>query len=238
LSKTEFCLQETILENYDKKKSKRAYLYWFLICLSACLLIIALLLHVPARFTPFKIIGSKKFVSPYLTNELLPALYNGSQLSGPFDLIVTEDGVNDIIARSGWPKDFGRLNISSAMVFFSPGRIELMGAITLSGVDSVVAVAVCPQIDPQGLLNLKVAKVSVGAVNITPFASLIIAEICPARFSKAAIDGKGIGAEIFASLLNNKPFNPVFKIGKKKVRLINLSIKEDKLTARLLPIAD
>jgi len=199
-------------------------------------LIIALLLHVPARFNPLKIIGNKKFVSPYLTNELLPALYNGSQSGGPFDLIITEDGVNDIIARSGWPRDFGRLNISSAMVFFSPGRIELMGTVTLSGVDSVVAVAVSPQIDPQGLLNLKVAKVSVGAVNITPFAGLIIAEICPARFSKAAVDGKNIGAEIFASLLNNKPFNPVFKIHDRKIRLTNLSIEENKLTARLLPI--
>ena len=224
------------MQNNENKKSKKAWLHWLLICLAACVLIFALLLHIPARFSPPQIAGNKKLVSPYLTNELLPALYNGSQLGKPFDLTITEDGVNDIIARSGWPKDFGRLNILSAMVFFSPGRIELMGTVTLSSVDSVVTVAVEPQIDSKGLLNLKMAKVSVGAVNITPFANLIIAEICPARFSKAAVDGKNIGAEIFASLLNNKPFNPVFKIHDRKVRLTNLSIEQNKLTARLLPL--
>ena len=226
------------MENHEEKKSKKTWPHRLLICLAAVLLIIALLLHIPARYAPLRFAGDKRLVSPYLTNELLPALYNGAQLDKPFDLIITEDGVNDVIGRSGWPKDFGSVSISSSMVFFSPGRIDLMGTVTLKGVDSVVTVAVRPQIDPQGLLNLKVIKVSVGAVNITPLAGVIIAEICQKQFSEAAVDGKNVAAGIFSSLLNNKPFEPVFKIYDKRVRLTNLSIEEDKLTARLLPLAD
>jgi uncharacterized protein YpmS len=223
------------LENNEKKKSKKNRLHWLFIGLSVVLIIIALLFHIPARYNPLKIAGDKKLVSTYLTNEVLPALYNGTQLGEPFDLTVTQDGVNDIIARSGWPKDFGRLNISSAMVFFSPGRIELMGTVTLSGVDSAVVVAVSPQIDPQGLLNLKVAKVSVGAVNITPLAGVIVAGIYD-KHSESDPDGKNLKAKILASLLRGEPFEPVFKIYDKKVRLTNLSIGQNKLTTRLLPL--
>ena len=104
------------MENHEEKKSEKTWPHWLLICFAAVLLIIALLLHIPARYAPLKSAGDKRLVSPYLTNELLPALYNGAQMDKPFDLIITEDGVNDVIGRSGWPKDFGSVSISSSMV--------------------------------------------------------------------------------------------------------------------------
>jgi len=41
-----------------------------------------------------------------------------------------------------------------------------------------------------------------------------------------------------ASLLNGEPFEPVFKIEDKKVRLEKMTIKQKKLTIRLIPVFD
>jgi len=53
---------------------------------------------------------------------------------------------------------------------FVPDAVVLMGTADVKGVEFIITIELEPKINEQGLLNLQVAKVKVGAMNITPLA--------------------------------------------------------------------
>ena len=219
------------------KKAKFKKVRWLLVSLAAVLIIFVLLLYKPGGYNPPDFAHSKE-VSPYLTHELLPQLYNGTQLEEPFDLSVSQAGINDIIVRSKWPKEFDGIRFFAPEVFFAADSIMVMGTIVVSGVEFVATVMVDASLDQEGLLNLRVAKVKVGAMSITPLAKVIARKMYQKRFAATDIDTEDLRVQIAASLLNSEPFEPVFKVEGKKVRAEKITITQGKLTVRLVPAYD
>jgi hypothetical protein len=227
------------LEAHKKAKfKKRIYLLAVVsVVISAVAVFFALLLHRPAYYKPLRFADSKE-VSLYLTNQLLPELYNGAQLQEPFNLVVTQSGINDVVAHFEWPQEFGSIRISAPMVFFTPGSIVLMGTVVMEGAEFVGTVVAEPALDAEGLLNLQVVSVKIGAVDITPLARVLAKRICRQRFAAAGIGAEDVQTQIAASLLNGEPFKPVFKIEDKKVRVEKITIEQKKLTIRFVPVFD
>lgn len=219
------------------KKKIRLLLIVLAVVLAVVIVFFALLLHRPAYYKPLDFTDSKE-VSLYLTNQLLPELYNGVQLREPFDLVVTQSGVNDIVAHFEWPQEFGSVRISVPMVFFAPGSVVVMAAVVMEGAEFVGTVVAEPRLDAQGLLNLQVVSVQMGAVDITPLAMALARRICQQQFEAAGIGAEDVQAQVAASLLDGKPFKPVFKIEGKKVRVEKITIEQKKLTIRLVPVFD
>ena len=235
LSKTEMQRTETDLQ--IRKKAKRNKLIrWLLIDIAVAAIVFALLLYRPGRYKP---IDSGSYdegeVSPYLTNELSPAIYNGSQRVEPFDVIITQEGLNDIIARGNWPMESEGVLLYAPAALFVPGRLVLMGTADAKGVEFVVTIELMPKIDEEGLLNLQLAKLKVGAMNITPLAKIIAKKMYLQKISGVEIDSNTIQAKIVASLLTDEPFEPVFSIDDKNVRIEKIIIENEKLVAHLVP---
>jgi hypothetical protein len=207
------------------------------VVLAVIIIVFALLLHRPSNYKPLHIAVTNE-VSVYLTHELLPELYNGAQLQEPFNLAVTQDGINDIVARSKWPQKFGNISFSAPMVFFVSDRIILMGTVTLDGAEFVVTIIAEPNIDSKELLNLQVLKVKIGAVDITPLAGVLAKRIYQQHFADKKIDTKDVWNKMLVSLVNGQPFEPVFKVEDKKVRVEKIKIEQKKLTISLLPVLD
>jgi hypothetical protein len=206
--------------------------------LAVIVLLSVLLFHRPSYYKPLDFAHSKE-VSLYLTHDLLPALYNGAQYQEPFNLVVTQSGINDIVARFDWPKEFGGIRVSAPMVFFAPGSIVLMGTMFLNGTEFVVTVIVEPTLDAEGLLNLQVVGVKIGAVDITPLTGVLAKRIYRQQSLTAAdVDTEDFWARATASLLNGEPFKPVFKLEDKKVRVEKVMIEQKKLTIRFVPVFD
>ena len=198
---------------------------------------VLLLLHKPARFSPPDITYNKQ-VSPYLTHELLPHIYNNAQLGEPFDLTIIQNKTKDIIALTRWPKELGGLRVSAPQVLFVADGIVLRGTVAARGVQFVVTVVAEANLDQEGLLNLRVAKVKIGAMNITALARVIAKRIYQRRFATSDIDAADWRAKITASLLDNEPFPPVFEIEDRKVRADKITITQGKLTIHLVPAYD
>ncbi len=223
-----------------RKKRKFKKRYWLLIDLAVAIVIFALLLCRPGRYKPPEYTDDK-LVSPYLTNILGPAIHNGAQREEPFELVVTQNGINEIIAWSKWPKESEGIRFSAPVVFFAPESIEVMGAANMKGVDLVISIVAKPRLDEEGLLNLRVAKVKIGAMNITPLARMIAKRMYAQRLATVPIDTEDLGAKIAGSLLNDEPFEPVFDIAEifenenKKLRIEKITIQEEKLILRLVP---
>ena len=224
-----------------KKRKKRKFkrIYWLLIDLAIMAIVIFLLLYKPARYNPPDAPSAnlqQNQVHPYLTHDLSTQLYNGLQSGRPFDFVVIQKPLNEVIARSGWPKQAEGTNFSAPEVFFEPGRIVLMGTATTGGVDFVVTIAVEPTLSTQGLLNLKVTTIKIGALNITPLARIIAKKMYTERVSTVYVDTRTTSAKIAASLLNNKPFVPIFSFEGSYVHLEKFTIEQQKLTAHLKQI--
>jgi hypothetical protein len=221
------------LEKNKKKRFKKRY--WLLIDLAIATVIIFLLLYKPGRYIPHGPSAGKQ-VSQYLTNELLPQLYNGVQLGEPFDLVMSEDGINDVIARSKWPKESEGSKILTPQVFFVPDGAVIIGSVVMKGIEFIVTVELRPVFDANGLLNLNVEQVKIGAMNITVVARIVARKMYTQQLATTEVDTEDIQAKIAGSLLNDEPFEPVFEVEKKEVRIEKISITQGKLTARLIPL--
>jgi hypothetical protein len=232
------------LKTRRKKKFKKRY--WLLFDLALAAIILALLFYKPARYRPFDTIpaDSKQIeISPYLTNELLPQLYNNAQRDEPFNLDIDQKGINETIARFKWPKESEGVILSAPTVFFVPDSIVLMGTANIKGAELVVTIVAKPTLNEKGMLNLNVQKVKIGAMNITPVAKLLAKRMYSERMASVPVDIENLRTKIAASLLNEEPFEPVININDifedldKKLRVEKITIAQKKLTIRLIPVS-
>jgi len=237
LSKAEIQGTETDLKIRKKARFKKL-ICWLLVDLAVAAIIFALLLYRPGRYKPAEF-GSGNYkrgqVSPYLTHDLSPKIYNGTQRGKPFELVVTQKGINEIITRGNWPMESEGILLYAPAVLFVPGAVVLMGTADFKGVEFIITIELEPKIDEQGLLNLQVTKVKVGAMNITPLAKMVAKKMYTQRLAAIPIDTEAVQTKIVASLLTDEPFEPVFKIDDKKVRIEKIAVAEEKLLLRLVP---
>lgn len=220
-----------------KKQRYKRLICWLLIDLAVAVTIFALLMYKPGRYDPLEGAAAdhkQGQVSPYLT-RLSSQYYNGAQQRTAFELVVTEEEINQAITGSDWPVESEGIWFYAPAVLFTPGTIVLMGTADIKGAEFVVTIELEPKIDQQKLLNLQVAKIKIGAMNITPLARLIAKKMYADRLATAPMDTEEWRAKIAAALLSDEPFDPVFPAEDKNVRLEKITVTQGKLTLRLAP---
>jgi hypothetical protein len=221
-----------------KKKRMKKLICWLFIDLLVVVIIFVLLLHRPGRYAPTDRDDTgleDGQVSPYLTHELSPQFYNGAQRGEPFDLVITQKGINEIVAGWGWPRMSDGIMLYAPAVVFSPGSVALMGTANVKGVEFVVTIVLKPSIDESGLSNVRVAEVKVGAMNITPLAKMMAKKMYAQRLATMSVDTRSFYAKIAGALLNGESFEPIFEVDNRKVRIERIVVEHEKLTAHLVP---
>jgi hypothetical protein len=230
-------IDELIEQQRQKKRQKKHYALKLgllsTVSLIVTLTIISILmLHKPSDYQSPQTIEDKQ-VSKYLTHVISQDLYNGAQAGEPFDLVVTEEGIADIIARSGWPKQVGEALFSVPEVKFLPDIITIRGLVNIDKVELFVVVEGTSYLNEQGLLYLHVTKVKIGAVSVTTVAKIIAGAIYNSQSGQ--IDQSDWRAKIMTALLQDEPFEPVFEIEGAKVRIDNVKIESGELTIHFVP---
>ena len=149
--------------------------------------------------------------------------------------MVIEDAINETISQSNLPLEADGVRFSLPAVLFVPQRVVFMGTANIKGAEFIVTIELEPKVDQRGLLNLQVAKIKIGAMNITPLAKIIAKKMYQNRLETVPIDVEDIRTKIAASLLNDEPFEPVFKIEDKRVRLEKITVTKGKLILHFVP---
>ena len=96
-------------------------LYWLLIDVSILVVFFILLTHKPGRYSSVGISypeGNEG--SGYLANELIPSLRKGLQDGREFDLVITEEGINEILVSSEWSRESEGTDFSEPRCFLNP----------------------------------------------------------------------------------------------------------------------
>jgi hypothetical protein len=220
-------------------KPRKRYALKIILLTSAILIvtltiITILLLHKPSGFEPPEMIKDKQ-VSKYLTHVITQQLYNGAQRGEPFDLVVAEQGITDVVARMGWPKQLGEISFQVPQVKFDTGKIILRGTINIENLDLFVVVEGSAWIDKQKLMHLNVRKVKVGAVSLTTVAKLVAQALYNDETARRQIDADDWESKIMEALLRNKPFEPVFEIDKSMIRIDEIAIQSQEVAIHFVP---
>ncbi len=226
-------------EKRQKARRRKHYLLKLSLLTTVSLLITLtvisiLLLHKPSDYEPPQTIEDRQ-VSKYLTHVISQDLYNGAQTGEPFDLVVTEEGIADVIARSGWPKQVAEALFAVPEVKFLPDNIIIRGLVNIDKVELFVVIEGTSYLDKQGLLYLHVTKVKIGAVSVTTVAKMVAGAIYNDEPTHRQLDRDDWRAKIMTALLQDEPFEPVFEIEGAKVRIDNVKIESGKLTIHFVP---
>jgi len=213
---------------------------WLLIDLVVAAAVISLLLYKPAQYHPVVAAAGADpnghRVHTYVSHELMPELYNGAQDRRPFEMTVLDPRLNEALAQARWRQTSGAITLSAPAIAFQPGRVILMGTADIEGAKFIVTIEIGPQMTEEGQLNLLVKKVKVGAMNITPLARIMARRSYREQVETGLIDTADWRTKIVASLLNEEPFEPVFPVEDKWVRLTGFEITAGQLTARLVQV--
>ena len=226
----------------QKKAKYKKLLCWLLVDLAVAVILLALLLYRPGRYNPadFWMNGDEPgrdwVTHPYLTHQVYPQIYNGAQLGEPFEVVISQAGLNKVVADSGWPKESEGIMLYAPEVLLVPDTVVFMGTANIKGVELVITIELKPRVNEQQLLVLDVSKVKVGAMNITPLAKITAKKMYAQRLSAEPIDTEDWQTKVAGALLNEEPFGHIFKIEDKKVKVDKITVKEGKLIIRLIPV--
>ena len=192
-----------------------------LIAGAVLIVLVFLMFHKPRRYQP-ETPENPSEVSTYLSHHLAPDLNNNIQLDEPFNMVVEENGLNDIISRGIWPLDYGYVQVSAPAVEFTDDSILIMATVSFSSVRSVITAAFRPRLDEQGQLYLDLQYVKMGSVRITVFARSLTRTIITEQLQD--VDDSQWRQIISDSILKNQPFEPVFVAYDKKIRLSRIEV--------------
>jgi len=225
-------------ERKTKKKSRRRRLvYWLLIDLIVAASMVGLLLYKPSGYNPVRpaVDPNGQPVHPYLYRDLASQFYNNAQGRRPFTMVVLDKSLNQAIAQAKWPQESAGIVFTAPQVVFGADGVVLMGTATVEGADFVVTIELDPQLDEKGFLNIRLRKFKVGAMNVTLPAKIIAHKMYKSRLEEMPSGSEDLRLKIVSSLLDDTPFDPVFEVEDKWVRLKGLSMKEGRLAADFVP---
>jgi hypothetical protein len=225
------------LPNVKKNRLVRYLLPVILILLIIIVLAFVLVGHRPANYAP-PTAANPNEVSRYLTNQLLPNIYNGSQLNQPFELEITQDGLNDILSHMPGAMITDNLTVVRPEVILTTMEVTVMATAETRPMNLFLTIELNPFINKQGLMNLCINRILLGKVNITSIARSIGNKAYIDWMARTGTEPNNIASQICLSLLKDEPFDPVFEIYGRTMRVSKIDVMRGKMVVLLTPIRE
>lgn len=220
----------------QENKNTTSRQFWFLslsaiaagICIGVCIL----LCYTPKAYKP-DLMRNTDHPRLYLSHELAPRFFNQIQQNEPFELLISQPGLNEIINQLNWPQLIGDMSFSDPYIIISDQSILLMGTLTYEGVSSVLSITLFPTINADGTMNMNIQSVRLGMV---PVKNLIT------KLAQMAFDDNQhyfeedpkVG-ETIQAIINNEAFDPIFWFPEQWIRISDVSLGKGSLKLKLAP---
>jgi hypothetical protein len=217
----------------EKRPAKKTFFWQISLFFAAMSLLFLIhwfigLFRTPAHFRTVEIIESNQ-ISLYLSNVILPELYNKSQSGKPFETIFTEEGVNEIISRHIDAKSLKKWDFSDISVTFLTGKILLAGKAKYHGRDFILTAVFKPIISEKGF-NAGLTQIQAGTSRL-PFAKHFIRDKILYKLAGQNSDVVQYAGVLFSD--NKIP--PEFTVEHRNIKVQEIIADNHKLTIRFLP---
>jgi hypothetical protein len=224
----------------ERNKSKSIVWFWlwgFAAIAAGVLVGIGILFwHTPRAYKPVRT-KTTEHVSLYLTHELGPEFHNQIQREKPFELIIPQSELNDIISQEFQPQQFGDMSFFDPYVIFSDQSILLMGTLIYEGVSSVISITALPTMDSDGNINMNIQSVRLGMVPVTTLVTKLAQKTLDDN--RSSFEGDAKAEENVQAIIRNEPFDPIFLFSTEYceywVRISKFSLRQGSLKLTLLP---
>ena len=232
---------KNIMSKTNKSFSGKGFWAWGIGAVSAGVLIgIGILFwYTPNAYQPV-LSQEEEQKSIYLTHELGPQFYNEVQKCKPFELVITQPGINEIISQEFQTQDFGDVSFSNPQVIFSDQSILLMGTLTYEGVSSVISITAFPKMRQDSNVNLNIQSVRMGMIPVKTLVTKLAQKVFDANRDSFEDDPKA--EETVQAIILNQPFDPTFLFPAVQddywVRVSEFSVNPGLLTLTLHPKED
>ncbi|MBN1816473.1 MAG: hypothetical protein JW828_03880 [Sedimentisphaerales bacterium] len=239
LGKTECGKQAMIRPGKTKRR-----VFFCAVCMPICVVVASLTVlfvlftHTPGNYRPVQASGSEE-VSTYLTHELATGFHNGIDACEPFEIIVRQDKLNQLIVDGtslgwSWPITLHSITFHAPVIQITPTDLTLMGKVDL-GIPIIVTLVGRPRLTDKGFLELNLEKVKAGAVNITGLARNIGGSIMAAEVANLAQDQWL--KDLSDAFIHNAPYDPVFPVPPYEVyiRLTRVESYDQRMILRFEP---
>ncbi len=174
-------------------------------------------------------------VSPYLTHKLGPDFFNSVQLDKPFELVVEQQGLNEIFAsQCPEPQTYGGFSFSAAVAAFTADKVVLMTTVGFKDASSVLSITAQPIMDQAGRVNLNINSVKLGAIPVTSLAKNLAQKYA----DEYIIPSEPELAPIVYGVLNNQPFEQMRSVSNYKIRVKKFTLEQGKLILQLEPVKE
>ncbi|MBN1788414.1 MAG: hypothetical protein JW806_08470 [Sedimentisphaerales bacterium] len=173
--------------------------------------------------------------SMYLTNYILPELNNKSQYGEPFEIVFSQQGINDVLMRHIDVNSMKEAGMSDLSVSFEEGRILFVSKTTVRGFTFYPTIVLKPRTDEHGKFFLELTRMQLGNSKV-PFADKIIKEKILESFENLTEDSKD--SDFVKALFNESQAKPVFSVNRNKVSVEGITVEKGRLTAYFMPQSD
>jgi hypothetical protein len=189
--------------------------------------------YTPRVYRP-DLAGDSEGTSLYLTHELGPEFFNQLQLNEPFELIISQDGLNELINQWDWPQQLGEMSFDDPYVIFSEQSILLMSTFSFEGVSSVLSISAFPTMNRYGTLNTNIESVRLGMVPVKTLITRLAQKAFDKNRSRFEQDLKT--AENIQAIIRNEPVDPIFWFPDRWIRITGFSFNNGALSLKLSPV--
>ncbi len=241
-AETEISNRDQYMRNKKSKGNKRpssaGFWLWGMSAIATGILagVFILFWYTPKAYKPVQSKNTEQ-VSIYLTHELGPEFFNQIQQDEPFELIIPQSELNNIISQEFQSQQFGNMSFSDAYIVFLDQSILLMGTLGYEGVSSVVSITAFPTMDSTGKINMNIQSVRLGMVPVTTLVTKLAQKAFDDNRSSFEEDPKA--EENVQAIIRNEPFDPIFLFSTEYceywVRISKFSIEQGSLKLTLLP---
>ncbi len=216
-------------------KPRHKQWFWTLGLLAMALIAATLLLcnYTPKAYQPTPVDNPDQ-VSTYLTHELGPDFFNNIQLDEPFDLLVRQQGLNEILSEEPWDGDFDDFSFTEPMVIFDVETIYLMGTLKYKGVSSVITIIAAPTMDDAGKINLDIQSIRMGVLPVTKLVTFLAQKAFDQ--SSDCFEGEEDVAQMLQAIIRNEPFEPVFELSGHTARIKEFTLSQGLLVLKFQPL--
>jgi len=218
----------------NKKKTGSGRWWWLIlpVMTGVCIGIVMLAGYSPSAYQP-KQPENPQQVSFYLTDQLAPEFVNQVQLDQPFELVVEQSGLNDIISRWEWPQEFGDLSFSDPVMIFTENTITLMGNLKYKKIASVLSIDATPVMNESGQVCMNIQSIRLGMLPVTR----LVATIARKAFddSQDLFEGEPDLEKTVDAIIRNDYFDTTFWFYDIRVYVKDFSIQPGALNMTLMP---